>query len=365
MSRKAKPQIWRDKYVTYVGGNRKILCQLDAGEQHANEKFLEYKGELKAKAEGRLRLIECVAEYLEHNIGTLSRRTCDDYRSRLDRLAKYYGQLELCNFKPSHAEAYFRRLKRDELGIVTINRHVQAAKALFNFAVARSWIAENPCDALKQVKEFWRQRIVTDEEFAKLLTACDEPGSEDEMENAEVPMMKDILRVLRRTALRPGELRILRYDHLRLNDGLIIIPPSEHKTGRTSRVPKPRVVPFLDDVKEILLRRQAVAGACRSLFPGPKGKPWMSYVLSREFKRLRRKAGLDEPVNGEKLCLYHLRHTRITEIATEEDWSNPALLSEYAGNSPTITNRYIKVNSRVLGWQLRRGEATRLDQLRA
>lgn len=177
--------------------------------------------------------------------------TFEFYRKSLQRFVEWYGHLEASKVRLSHATDFIARLRKDGLSNVTINHEVQAAKAVLNYGADSERLIKNTWRKAPKLAERGRKRVVTDEEFQKLITACDGciayRGKISREENAQ--LLKDTLHILRYTAMRPGELRHLRWDHLHLDpdsDGwFIIIPASEHKTGTTAKVPKDRVIPVL------------------------------------------------------------------------------------------------------------------------
>jgi len=173
--------------------------------------------------------------------------------------------------------------------------------------------------------------------------------------------MQEILLVLRLTALRPGELRELRWDHVRLGEDIILIPPAEHKTGNTSKTPQDRLVPYQEEVKNIFLRRKLRWGHQPYVFPNPAiGGPYTDELWSRRFFIVRKRAGLDAPDNkGELIYLYSLRHSRLSEVGTAEGWDY-SLVQRYAGHQKAqTTSRYIHPSKDNLVRALKEGEALR------
>lgn len=340
----------------------KVLCGMSEGIETARKLLVQHLAGLEnEKKDGRYRapymVEQCAAEFVEFKQFSKSKRTYDDYCYCLQRLVTWYGRLEVGRLSFTHGNDYLRRLKELELGHVSINHHIQAAKAVLNHAVTCGWIRRNPWKQLPKLHEIGRQRIVTGEEFQRLLTACDESDEQTSLQ------MKDILWFLRLSALRPGELRMLRWDHVHWNFNRIIIP--EHKTSHTTRHPKPRVVPFLDDELAILERRRLNHGNSRWVFSTSAGAQWSDDALSKKFARLRARAGLDgktEHETGEAICLYSLRHTRLTEAGMEEGL-RPYVIAAYAGHSVAMTERYIHADADEIAQELRRGKERRTEAL--
>jgi integrase len=287
---------------------------------------------------------EIAAEFLQCKEATKRRNTVEFYQRNLRRFVEWYGHLEARKLHFSHATDYIARLKAAGLGNVTINHHLRSAKGVLNYAVDTDRLVKTPWKKVPLLEEWGRKRIVTEEEFAKLLKACDGciayRGVISKEENAQ--LMKDILHILRFTGLRPGELRKLRWDQILWTECFIIIPASEQKTGTTAKVAEDRIIPILDEAKGILPARKEKYGHQPLVFPNIMGNQWTDQLFSNRFARLRKRANLDEPDhNGEKLCPYSLRHTRLSEAGTKENWSTFNLMRLAGHSTPQMTNRYV------------------------
>ncbi len=164
-----------------------------------------------------------------------------------------------------------------------------------------------------------------------------------------------MIQILRYTGLRPGEARKLRWDHLHLDEGFIIIPAHEHKTGNTAKHPTDRVVPFLEEAREIFLRRKEP-----HVFLNGVNKPWDNDTFAHKFKRIRTLAGLDRAdQNGEFIVPYSLRHSALTEYATKEGWGMFQLMTVAGHTTPLMTQRYVHTNAHDLKRAAEEGRARR------
>jgi integrase len=309
MGRKAKPRVWREWYVSEAGGQgMHKLCLVSEGPEKAEDELERYleglkKDQQQAKEAGLVQadtpytVSHIAAEFLQMKEATKKASTFEFYQKSLQRFEAWYGDLEARKLGITHAADFIAKLKRLSLTNVTINHEVQAAKAVLNYAVEAGRLVKNPWKKAEKLPEWGRKRVVTDEEFEKLLKACDSciayRGVVSREDNAQ--LMKDILHTLRFTAMRPGELRHLRWDHLHLEDGFIIIPASEQKTVTTAKVPKDRIIPILDDARDILLRRKEKYGHQDRVFPSIMGKEWNDQLFSPRFARLRKRAGSTPP----------------------------------------------------------------------
>jgi integrase len=340
--------------VTEAGGHGiHKLCPVADGEKAAEKALAAYLRDVQeaaaagmAQADAPYTVAQLAAELVQLKQVTKKDATFDHYQKNLKRLVDWYGDLEARKVRLTQGAEYVSRLKGLGLANTSVNHHLQAAKAVFNYGVEEGHLTKNPWRKLQKLPGGRRKRLMTDEEFRKLVAACDKcsafQGKVTRAENRA--LMLDILHTLRFTAMRPGELRILRGDHLRFDgdDCLIIIPAEEQKTGTTAKEPEDRIIPVLPEVKPILLARKDRYGSGR-LFPNLFGEAWTGQLLSQRFARLRRRAGLDAPDrNGEVLVLYSLRHTRLSECGVTEKWSYP-VLQRMAGHArgSSVTMRYM------------------------
>jgi integrase len=310
-------------------------------------------------------IAQIAAEFLQFKEATKKEDTYRFYRMKLQRFFRWYGRLEARSLRFSHGRDYIARLKKAGLGNTTINHHLRAAKAVLNYAVDAERLAKNPWRKLDELPERGRKRVVTDEEFRKLVAACDKciayRGKVTREENAQ--LMSDILHVLRFTAMRPGELRKLRWDHVHWDEDLIIIPASEQKTNTTAKEPEDRIIPMLDEAKAILLARREKYGHLPRVFPNIMGREWTDQLFSPRLARLRKRAGLDAPDhNGEMLVPYSLRHTRLTEAGTREGWGLFTLMRLAGHTTPQMTKRYVHPGKEDLKRAAREG-AKRREEL--
>ena len=116
----------------------------------------------------------------------------------------------------------------------------------------------------------------------------------------------DAIRVIALTAARRGEIAGLRWQNVDLKKGLIILPPSTHKTGR--KTGKPRIIGLPTAAMEIIARQ-------------PEGKP-EDYVfaptkgsggaicLSAVWRKVRVEAKLPDGIG-----LHGLRHSLASHMA--------------------------------------------------
>ncbi len=111
---------------------------------------------------------------------------------------------------------------------------------------------------------------------------------------------KPLLRFAWMTGARPGELRLLKWQHVAADFSRAVIP--EHKTARKTN--KPRVIYFPFRAQK-LLQKYKKTSTSEFVFLNHRRKPWTKNAVVCRMADLREKTGLD-------LVAYHYRHTWIT-----------------------------------------------------
>lgn len=371
MSRRAKPFIHQGHYYTSVGGPQRRLCSVEEGLERAEEELRKLQSERfrTGQISPELTVSEAVVFFLR-DVETdkdAAHKTFQGYRRNLRRLIERLGSRKLRSLQLRDGQQYKRYLREEAttrptgrrpgqkagktkpprpLGNVTINHHLRAAKAMLNWAVENDYLHRNPWAGkkLKLLQEDGRQRLLTDEEFVALLGHC----ADD---------FRDVLLVLRYTAARPEDIRHLTWKMVSWDTHCWVIPAAKHKTGSTRKERKPRIVPMVAQVEEVL-RRRSTAKSGDHVFTTHDGRPWTAAGLSQKFKRLRERAGI-EAKDGEHLVLYSARHTRLTELAPE---LAAPVLQEVAGHTTfQMTQRYLHMANKTVIEKLREAQQ-RLDQ---
>jgi integrase len=243
------------------------------------------------------------------------------------------------------------KVKKKGLGNVSVNHHIRAAKTLFNWAAkpSRRYIDFNPWAEISYLAEKPRERVITDEEFKHLLEKCADGNI-----SGGAREFREQLIVLRHTTMRPGELRLLRWDYIQWSKHKIVFPATETKTKTR------RPVTMLDVVEEVLAGRKArlEASGRRAegyVFPAvgkdERGKhaavdadrhiecDTFSKRFARLFNRCVKLGLIEKSKAGEKLVLYSTRHTRITELVAA-DVPMKAVMDDAGHKVPSTTNRY-------------------------
>src|SRR4051812_15846690 len=107
--------------------------------------------------------------------------------------------------------------------------------------------------------------------------------------------------ILRLTGARPGEAAELEWSHIDFDAAVIVL--ADHKTSRTQRAPKPRMILLTREVVDLLTAIRARQEPGPRVFSTHRGTPWNRSNLSLRMQRVRHKAGIPDDAK-----LYGLRH---------------------------------------------------------
>jgi integrase len=172
---------------------------------------------------------------------------------------------------------------------------------------------------------------MTDEEFTALLVACE--GRKTKQSPSPAERFREVLRFLRYTGAKPCEAGCLRRDQV--DCGNAVIAMERHKTARTQRTKKPRIIPLHPEVVWLLLTIRQRNEPGPYVFRNHRGTPWNRSSLSLRVQRARKKAGIPD---GAKR--YSIRHSFATRsIINGVDIKT---LAELLGHSSTrMTEHYL------------------------
>lgn len=158
-------------------------------------------------------------------------------------------------------------------------RVLQRIRAVYRFAVVHERIDSNPMLDLKPT-ELLKPRQVThraalaDKDLPRYLADLDAYEGD--------PTTKAALRLLMLTALRPGELRGLRWAELNTDAAELRIP------GERMKMRAPHVVPLSRQALEVIEAQRAISGTGDLMFPSPfyPGKPLSENTLNSALARM-------------------------------------------------------------------------------
>ena len=178
---------------------------------------------------------------------------------------------------------------------------------------------EKPARIFLAKGENQRDRVLTDKELSAYLAACPQPW-------------KDCATIIAEEAVRPGEVFVLQWQHVVLNDrgGLIRIADGKSKAAR-------RVLPMTPNVYALLQARYEAAGRPAEGWLFPSGS-LEGHFNGDGASKLHARSLKDSGVK--RFEPYVLRHTALTNLAKKG--ADAHTLARIAGHSSiVITMRYV------------------------
>lgn len=205
----------------------------------------------------------------------------------------------------------------------TINRYIAVLSSTFGHAVKKlRWLTENPCRNLSRLKESaGRDRILNDEEIARLLEACKQSKSS---------LLYSIFLFALTTGARRGEILGLEWKHVDLEKGIAFL--TETKNGR------PRSVALSDPLIDELKALHSVRNALKPLV----------FASKTAFGRIDIKKAWMKAVQRAELTDYHfhdLRHQFAT-FAAGQGASNVELATAMGHRSLSMLLRYSNLDAK-------------------
>ena len=199
-----------------------------------------------------------------------------------------------------------------------INRGLRTLRRALNLAY--QWgRTEKPARISLAKGENQRDRVLTDKELSAYLAACPQPW-------------KDCATTIAEEGMRPGEVFVLQWQHVLLNDsgGLIRIVDGKSKAAR-------RVLPMTPNVHAQLGARYDAAGRPAEGWVFPSGSS-EGHLNGDAAAKLHARAVMDSGVP--RFEPYILRHTALTNLAKKG--ADAHTLARIAGHSSiVITMRYV------------------------
>lgn len=272
---------------------------------------------------------------------------------RLARIWRAFGDRKLASITTADVEKFLRRLDREGLDPRNVNAHRQALANVFEYATRADGFAltANPVRGAEKRREDYTKPpdTFTAEQVLALARAAREgkhvnggrrwashaeEDSEQERANEQDAALYTVAGF---TGLRQGELRALRWKHVRFADRTLVVvagmsagEESSTKSGKWRAVPLTREA-FV--ALDRLSRREWFTSPEDYLFCGPAGGTLDDSALRRRYNRARDAAGLPP------LPFHHLRHTFATLAIRGLD---PATVQSLLGHSKiTTTERYL------------------------
>lgn len=203
---------------------------------------------------------EVAAAWLDHQAARWTADTREAIRVSLERHAfSRLGALPLVNVRPRDVIDVVRAI--EEAGAAeTAGRVLQRIRAVFRYAVVHELIQSNPLvdlvpSELLRPRQVRHRAAMSDKDLPQFLADLDAFEGD--------ATTKAALRLLMLTALRPGELRGLRWAEVDLEGGQLRIPAERMK------MKAPHVVPLSRQAREVLEGMRSISPGRELVFPSP------------------------------------------------------------------------------------------------
>ena len=289
-------------------------------------------------------------EFERSHFDLLSGSSKRNHRMFLKNLRTFFGDRKLTGISAEVIEQYrdHRRRqpsKRDPSRTVkgaTVNRELECLHCMFEFALNRKYIPENPASGVKHFNEYRERptkRLLTAEEELRILL--------------EAPLyLSTGIVLLVQTGLRTySEAFSLRWDQVDLENGLINLNGAVKTEGSAAPVP-------LSELAVDTLRQWRAASDSTSpyVFPSPQYPTQPIRSVKRAWKSTLKRAGVPY------FPIYQLRHafcTRLSAVAPDSvlqqamRHSSPETKRHYQLSMTQVVREMIEqANKRVYGGQV-------------
>lgn len=296
------PRPWYRKstgwWMAQIGGRQVKLAKGRKAVQAAKDRLADLVKITRVSPDvgGDLTILSLVDIYLEHAEQSLGKRTYTERKRILERLAMGLGDRRVSACIPYNLNEWLDQQKT--WGPWAQSSAVKAVQTCLNWGVSQGIIESNPFKGVRR-SEGERRRPITDEEYQSLMrhTASEYGKRQRPSPGAR---FRQVMVFLRFSGARPYEAYRLRWEHIDFDRAEIVL--HEHKTAKTQKVKRPRIIPLHPVVVKLFLwirKRESNEW----VFVNYRGKPWTRTTLSQRLQASRELAGIPENAK-----LYGLRH---------------------------------------------------------
>ncbi len=186
----------------------------------------------------------------------------------------------------------------------TARAAIRLFKAVMGWAIEEGLATDNPAQHVKTGTDKTRDVILEKpEDYKKLFRSMAAMEEEKRLR----PAVADAIRVIALTGARRGEIAGLQWSYVDLKNGVLVLPPSAHKTGKATG--QPRII-GLPSAAQAIIARQPAGEADSFVFLPSKGAGAVS--LAKPWRQIRSEAGLPEGIG-----LHGLRHSLASRMAMD------------------------------------------------
>ncbi|MBO1924586.1 site-specific integrase [Thiomicrorhabdus sp. 6S3-12] len=209
---------------------------------------------------------------------------------------KDFMHLALTDITPQKLDKWVSGQLSNDIKPATVNRAINAIKALLNQAVKWHLINSNPIEGFKRLKTDKKGvvRFLSEIEEERLWQAIHSRGIDDHI--------KPLFTVLLNTGARPQEAFNLRWDDINFTNKLLTVQASFSKTGQT------RHIPINEKLLSGLTEWKLICPSNELVFPSNMNADKPIVSVNKAWYKLRRNAELID------FRLYDLRHTFASKL---------------------------------------------------
>jgi integrase len=329
MPRRAKPFFHRGWWCTNVGGIRTKLAQGRENKNAAEDALLDLLNERRQhpdrKTYPQLTVQDMCEKFLDWVELHRSPDTYADYRVWLKKWVKLQGSQRAREIHALDLEEWKAALVKQKLSACTVNHAIISVKTCWSWAVKNDLLPHNPLQKVQKLDTEGRERTFTQDEFLALLRHSD-------------ALFRQVLLFFRLTGIRPGEFRRLTWDYVDFDNHILVF--RKHKSRRTSKTKKPRIIQLPPAAENLLRWRLRTYGCTERAFLNGDGLPWTYNALRCRMRRLRVRADIGADEKGERIVLYTARHT-FGSRAAAAGVSDRRLADLMGHTDPKMTQKYI------------------------
>lgn len=235
----------------------------------------------------------------------------------------------------THAEAHRFHSSLSKKTPISANRAVQLARAMFNFGLKTRFIeGENPFGGVSLNRENERDRVLTDKEAGKLLSALDAIPAV----HSDDRTLRDWVLLSLMTGARKGNILSMRWEELDLKAKEWTIPAKKMKTGKSQIIPLGSVESTLLTERKALLKKAGVVSPW--VFPGNSK---LGHIVDpgNAWEALRKRLKMED------LWIHDLRRSLASSMAnTGADVSIVRAALNHSDTRTTL-KAYIRTNQQV------------------
>ena len=206
---------------------------------------------------------------------------------------------------------------------------IRLFKAVMAWAVEEGYVSANPAAAVKVGTDGTRDAILeTPDQYATLFRTLEAMEAEGRIRSP----VADAIRVIALTGARRGEVAGLKWAHVKLQKGMLELPPASHKTGRATG--NERII-GLPAAAQAIIARQPEGEGDDFVFTPAQGDGAVS--LSKPWRQVRDEAGLPDAIT-----LHSLRHSLASAMAMSG--------AQAAEIMTTLGHRQLSTAQRYIHW---------------